>query len=105
MKTVAHDETDPTLAYRRSCRKGVCGSWAMNIDGIVALPYPTPTDSLKKGTSRITLLPHHHKLHADLPQEAQSGACDFQYQEGDGGAGLKSPKRVVGRCRLTILEE
>jgi succinate dehydrogenase / fumarate reductase iron-sulfur subunit len=27
------NETDPTLAFRRSCREGVCGSCSMNIDG------------------------------------------------------------------------
>ncbi len=27
------DEIDPTLTFRRSCREGVCGSCAMNIDG------------------------------------------------------------------------
>src|SRR5690625_5052413 len=27
------NETDPTLTFRRSCREGVCGSCAMNIDG------------------------------------------------------------------------
>ncbi len=27
------DELDPTLTFRRSCREGVCGSCAMNIDG------------------------------------------------------------------------
>jgi succinate dehydrogenase / fumarate reductase iron-sulfur subunit len=27
------DELDPSLAFRRSCREGVCGSCAMNIDG------------------------------------------------------------------------
>ena len=27
------DEVDPTLTFRRSCREGVCGSCAMNIDG------------------------------------------------------------------------
>ena len=26
-------EQDPTLAYRRSCREGVCGSDGMNING------------------------------------------------------------------------
>jgi len=26
-------EVDPTLSYRRSCREGVCGSDAMNING------------------------------------------------------------------------
>jgi succinate dehydrogenase / fumarate reductase, iron-sulfur subunit len=27
------DEIDQTLTFRRSCREGVCGSCAMNIDG------------------------------------------------------------------------
>ena len=27
------NEVDPTLTFRRSCREGVCGSCAMNIDG------------------------------------------------------------------------
>lgn len=28
------NEIDPTLTFRRSCREGVCGSCAMNIDGV-----------------------------------------------------------------------
>jgi succinate dehydrogenase / fumarate reductase, iron-sulfur subunit len=52
------DEIDPTLAFRRSCREGVCGSCAMNIDGGNHLACLTPIDSLNKGTSRITPLPH-----------------------------------------------
>jgi len=27
------NEMDPTLTFRRSCREGICGSCAMNIDG------------------------------------------------------------------------
>lgn len=27
------DEIDPTISFRRSCREGICGSCAMNIDG------------------------------------------------------------------------
>ena len=27
------NELDPTLAFRRSCREGICGSCSMNIDG------------------------------------------------------------------------
>jgi succinate dehydrogenase iron-sulfur subunit len=53
-----NDEIDPTLSYRRSCREGVCGSCAMNIDGHNTLACLTPIDSLKTGTSRITPLPH-----------------------------------------------
>src|SRR6202047_4434074 len=53
-----NDQIAPTLAYRRSCREGVCGSCAMNIDGHNTLACLTPIDSLKAGTSRITPLPH-----------------------------------------------
>jgi succinate dehydrogenase iron-sulfur subunit len=28
------NQVDPTLTFRRSCREGVCGSCAMNIDGM-----------------------------------------------------------------------
>ena len=31
------NEVDPTLAFRRSCREGVCGSCAMNIGGVNTL--------------------------------------------------------------------
>lgn len=31
------NEVDPTLTFRRSCREGICGSCAMNIDGINTL--------------------------------------------------------------------
>ena len=31
------DEIDTTLTFRRSCREGVCGSCAMNVDGINTL--------------------------------------------------------------------
>ncbi len=27
------NEIDPTLTFRRSCREGICGSCAMNING------------------------------------------------------------------------
>src|SRR5258708_7380671 len=51
------DKIAPTLAFGGSCREGVCGSWAMNIDGVNTLACPPPRDSLKKRTSRITPLP------------------------------------------------
>ncbi|MEX1197846.1 MAG: succinate dehydrogenase iron-sulfur subunit [Pseudohongiellaceae bacterium] len=35
-------EKDPTLAYRRSCREGVCGSDGMNINGKNCLSCVTP---------------------------------------------------------------
>jgi succinate dehydrogenase / fumarate reductase, iron-sulfur subunit len=56
--TKINDQIDPTLSFRRSCREGVCGSCAMNIDGTNTLACLTPIHTLKHGTSRITPLPH-----------------------------------------------
>src|SRR5258708_33391734 len=53
-----NDQIDPTLSFRRSCREGVCGSCAMNIDGTNTLACLTPIDSLKSAASLITPLPH-----------------------------------------------
>jgi succinate dehydrogenase (ubiquinone) iron-sulfur subunit len=52
------NEIDPTLTFRRSCREGICGSCAMNIDGIntLACLCRIPTDTGKE--SRIYPLPH-----------------------------------------------
>jgi succinate dehydrogenase / fumarate reductase iron-sulfur subunit len=39
-------EQDPSLAYRRSCREGVCGSDGMNINGLNGLACITPLSKL-----------------------------------------------------------
>ena len=62
-----NDQIDPTLSFRRSCREGVCGSCAMNIDGVNTLACLTPMDTLKKETSRITPLPHLRVLKDLIP--------------------------------------
>lgn len=41
-------EKDPTLAYRRSCREGVCGSDGMNLNGRNALACVTPMSAIVK---------------------------------------------------------
>ncbi|MDE3115806.1 MAG: succinate dehydrogenase iron-sulfur subunit, partial [Pseudomonadota bacterium] len=51
------NEIDPTLTFRRSCREGVCGSCAMNIDGANTLAC-TKSISEISGTVRIYPLPH-----------------------------------------------
>ncbi len=51
------NETDATLTFRRSCREGVCGSCAMNIDGINTLAC-TKYISDMKGEVRVYPLPH-----------------------------------------------
>ena len=51
------NEVDPTLTFRRSCREGICGSCAMNIDGTNTLACTTAIDSIK-GDVKIYPLPH-----------------------------------------------
>jgi succinate dehydrogenase / fumarate reductase, iron-sulfur subunit len=48
---------DPTLTFRRSCREGVCGSCAMNIDGTNTLACTKSMDDIK-GAVKIYPLPH-----------------------------------------------
>jgi succinate dehydrogenase / fumarate reductase, iron-sulfur subunit len=48
---------DPTLTFRRSCREGVCGSCAMNIDGVNTLACTHAIDHTKAPV-RIYPLPH-----------------------------------------------
>ncbi|CAK7334615.1 unnamed protein product [Dovyalis caffra] len=51
-------EDDATLAYRRSCREGICGSCAMNIDGTNTVACLTPIDADTSKATIITPLPH-----------------------------------------------
>ncbi len=51
------NEIDPTLTFRRSCREGICGSCAMNIDGTNTLACLKPIEEVK-GAVRINPLPH-----------------------------------------------
>ncbi len=51
------NELDPTLAFRRSCREGICGSCAMNIDGTNTLACIKAIDSVQ-GDVKIYPLPH-----------------------------------------------
>ena len=48
---------DSTLTFRRSCREGICGSCAMNIDGVNTLACTRSCDDIK-GAIRIYPLPH-----------------------------------------------
>src|SRR5882762_7102247 len=51
------NEVDGTLTFRRSCREGICGSCAMNIDGTNTLACLKPIDEVK-GAVAINSLPH-----------------------------------------------
>jgi len=52
------NEQDPTLTFRRSCREGICGSCAMNIDGSNTLACLCYIDKKTENASNINPLPH-----------------------------------------------
>ncbi len=51
------DQVDSTLTFRRSCREGVCGSCAMNIDGTNTLACTKPLADVR-GVVNVYPLPH-----------------------------------------------
>ena len=52
------NEVDPTLTFRRSCREGICGSCAMNINGQNTLACLCRIDRSENMDTKIYPLPH-----------------------------------------------
>ena len=52
------NKVDPTLTFRRSCREGICGSCAMNIDGTNNLACLKGMDEVAGDVVKIYPLPH-----------------------------------------------
>ena len=52
------DNVDATLTFRRSCREGVCGSCAMNIDGRNTIACTKPLADIKSKVVTISPLPN-----------------------------------------------
>lgn len=107
------NETDPTLSFRRSCREGVCGSCAMNIDGKNSLACTT---RLKKNeVQRVYPLPHMpviRDLVPDMTQFYEQYASIRPYLVQDQQPGerenLQTPEQraklvTLAACRLLFL--
>ena len=67
------NEIDPTLTFRRSCREGICGSCAMNIDGGNTLACLKPIEAVK-GAVKISPLPHMPVVKDLVPDLSQAYA-------------------------------
>ena len=67
------NEVDPTLTFRRSCREGVCGSCAFNIDGTNTLAC-TKFISDIRGDVKIYPLPHMPVVKDLVPDLSQAYA-------------------------------
>lgn len=60
------NEQDPTLTFRRSCREGICGSCAMNIDGTNTLACLRKIN-VKNKSFKIYPLPHMYVIKDLVP--------------------------------------
>ena len=52
------NEIDPTLTFRRSCREGICGSCAMNIDGTNTLACTKAIEDIDGDESGLSAAAH-----------------------------------------------
>ncbi|KAG8744043.1 succinate dehydrogenase complex, subunit B [Ceratobasidium sp. 414] len=65
------NEVDPTLSFRRSCREGICGSCAMNIDGINTLACLCRIPRTESQEAKIYPLPHMYVVKDLVPDLTQ----------------------------------
>jgi succinate dehydrogenase / fumarate reductase iron-sulfur subunit len=94
------NEVDSSLTFRRSCREGICGSCAMNIDGTNTLACLKPIDDVK-GAVRINPLPHMAVVKDLVPDLTQAYA---QYRSIEPWLQSESPPPPDGE-RLQSKEE
>jgi succinate dehydrogenase / fumarate reductase iron-sulfur subunit len=64
------NEVDSTVTFRRSCREGICGSCAMNIDGTNTLACLKPIEDVK-GDVKVYPLPHMPVIKDLVPDVSQ----------------------------------
>ena len=80
------NEMDPTLTFRRSCREGICGSCAMNIDGVNTLACLCRIE--KAGETKIYPLPHSEYAARQTEEERHLGQERWQGGGMSGGCEL-----------------
>jgi succinate dehydrogenase / fumarate reductase, iron-sulfur subunit len=102
------NEIDPTLTFRRSCREGVCGSCAMNIDGHNTLAC-TKTITDVCGAVKVYPLPHMPVIKDLVPDlttfYAQYASIMPWLQTGEAPAGEEWRQAPDDRAKLDGLYE
>ena len=93
------NEVDPTLTFRRSCREGICGSCAMNIDGGNTLACLKPIEDVN-GEVKIYPLPHMQVVKDLVPDMS-----NFYAQYASIKPWLRSQSPAPARERLQSPEE
>jgi len=94
------NEIDPTLTFRRSCREGICGSCAMNIDGQNTLACLCRIDRESGKETKIYPLPHMYVVKDLVPDMTQ-----FYKQYKSIQPWLQSTPPADGKEHLQSIEE
>ena len=98
---------DPTLTFRRSCREGVCGSCAMNIDGTNTLACTKAIDDVKAPV-KIYPLPHQPVVKDLVPDltnfYAQYASIEpwLQDRDADAREGMEAEPRGPRQARRHV---
>jgi len=105
----AMKKEDPSLAFRRSCREGICGSCAMNIDGTNNLACLQAIDRDPNTVSKIAPLPHMFVVR-DLVVDmynfyAQHKSVKPYLQTTEDMPGVERPQTQADRAHLDGLYE
>ncbi|KAJ8686445.1 hypothetical protein QAD02_022239 [Eretmocerus hayati] len=90
-------EQDPKLAFRKSCREGICGSCSMNINGVNTLACITKTDRNTQKPLIIYPLPHAYIIKDLIPDMSQFLE---QYRKIDPYLKRPQEKNLIGKRQL-----
>jgi len=93
------NEIDTTLAFRRSCREGVCGSCAMNVNGKNTLVCTKAIEDYE-GTIKIFPLPH-----MDVIKDLVADMTNFFAQYASTKPWIETQSPAPDRERLQSKEE
>jgi len=104
------DEQDSTLSFRRSCREGICGSCAMNIDGKNALACLCKIPE-KPSATKVAPLPHMFVV-KDLVVDMSNFYAQYksikpfiQQKSGEAMKGVENFQSVEDRAKIDGLYE
>lgn len=106
------NEQDPSLTFRRSCREGICGSCAMNIQGSNTLACLAYIDDDTRSATKIYPLPHMYVLKDLVPDMGnfyeQYRSIEPWLQAGDesdeSGSGIATQRAAPGPDGNTKLQ-
>tara|TARA_B110000977_G_scaffold103310_1_gene134849 strand:- start:4285 stop:4890 length:606 start_codon:yes stop_codon:yes gene_type:complete len=105
------DEQDNSLSFRRSCREGICGSCAMNINGVNTLACLSKIEKDASSTQKIAPLPHMFVVRdlvvdmANFYAQYKSIEPYLQVKDGELKKGIENYQNKENRAKLDGLYE